>query len=55
MVRFPDVYDGMQIFVHDMVVNIFAAIYLYFECMLIGAIIANGVAAYAVLTVAAHR
>ncbi|MBE6010473.1 MAG: YdcF family protein [Lachnospiraceae bacterium] len=35
----------MQVFVHDMVVSIFAAIYLYFECMLVGAIIANVIAA----------
>ena len=35
----------MQVFVHDLVVSIFAAIYLYFECMLVGSIIANVIAA----------
>ena len=30
-----------QMLIHDLFVNLFAAIYLYFECMLIGTIIAN--------------
>ena len=34
-----------EVFIHDLFVNIFAAFYLYFECMVIGAIIANSIAA----------
>lgn len=30
-----------EVMLHDLFVNLFAAVYLYFECMLIGAIIAN--------------
>ncbi len=30
-----------EVMLHDMLINLFAAIYLYFECMLIGSIIAN--------------
>ncbi|MBO4848567.1 MAG: YdcF family protein [Clostridia bacterium] len=30
-----------EVMMHDLVGNLFAAVYLYFECMLIGAIIAN--------------
>lgn len=31
----------LQVMLHDLAANLFAAVYLYFECMLIGAIIAN--------------
>lgn len=31
----------MEVMVHDLVVNLFAALYLYFECMVIGTILAN--------------
>ena len=34
-----------QVMLHDMIVNLFAAVYLYFECMLIGAMIADIIAA----------
>ena len=34
-----------EVMLHDLVTNLFAAVYLYFECMLIGAIIANAIAA----------
>ncbi|MCR5611911.1 MAG: YdcF family protein [Clostridiales bacterium] len=30
-----------EVMLHDLFVNLFAAVYLYFECMIIGAIIAN--------------
>lgn len=30
-----------EVMLHDLFVNLFAAVYLYFECMLIGAMIAN--------------
>ncbi len=30
-----------EVMMHDLFVNLFAAVYLYFECMIIGAIIAN--------------
>ncbi|MBR5046770.1 MAG: YdcF family protein [Eubacterium sp.] len=30
-----------EVLIHELVVNLFAAVYLYFECMLIGTIIAN--------------
>lgn len=33
-----------EVMLHDLFVNLFAAVYLYFECMLIGAIIANIIA-----------
>ena len=38
---------GVQIIVNDLLINFFAAVYLYFECMLIGAIIADVIAALA--------
>ncbi|MBO6061537.1 MAG: hypothetical protein J6P98_05430 [Clostridia bacterium] len=31
----------VEVMLHDLFVNLFAAVYLYFECMVIGAIIAN--------------
>jgi len=34
-----------EVMVHDLFANLFAAIYLYFECMLIGTIVADAVAA----------
>ena len=34
-----------QLMLHDLVANLFAAVYLYFECMLIGAIVADSIAA----------
>lgn len=34
-----------EVMVHDLIVNLFAAIYLYFECMLIGTIAADAIAA----------
>ena len=34
-----------QVMVHDLFTNLFAAVYLYFECMLIGAIFADSLAA----------
>ena len=34
-----------EVMVHDLVANLFAAVYLYFECMLIGAIVADAIAA----------
>ncbi len=33
-----------EVMFHDLIANLFAAVYLYFECMLIGAIIANAIA-----------
>ena len=33
------------VMIHDLVANLFAAIYLYFECMLIGTIVADAIAA----------
>ncbi|MBO4358744.1 MAG: YdcF family protein [Erysipelotrichaceae bacterium] len=41
---FSDYYTSgsmYEVMIHDMLVNLYAAIYLYFECMLIGAIIVN--------------
>ena len=35
----------LQVMLHDLAANIFAAVYLYFECMLIGAIVADIIAA----------
>ena len=35
----------LQIMLHDLAANLFAAVYLYFECMLIGAIVADVIAA----------
>ena len=35
----------LQVMLHDLAANIFAAVYLYFECMLIGAIVADVIAA----------
>ena len=34
-----------EVMVHDLFANLFAAIYLYFECMLIGTIVADAIAA----------
>ena len=34
-----------EVMVHDLLVNLFAAIYLYFECMLIGTMVADAIAA----------
>ena len=34
-----------EVMLHDLLANLFAAVYLYFECMLIGAIVANAIAA----------
>ena len=34
-----------DVMIHDMYVNLFSAIYLYFECMLIGTIVADAIAA----------
>ncbi len=35
----------MEVMVHDLYTNLLAAVYLYFECMLIGTIVAGGIAA----------
>ena len=35
-----------EIMIHDLIANLFAAIYLYFECMLIGTIVADSIAAF---------
>lgn len=35
----------LQVMFHDLAANLFAAVYLYFECMLIGAIVADVIAA----------
>ena len=35
----------LNIMIHDLIVNIFSAVYLYFECMLIGVIVADAIAA----------
>ena len=32
-----------QVMIHDLIVNLFAAVYLYFECMLLGVIIADAI------------
>ena len=37
--------SALQIMLHDLAANLFAAVYLYFECMLIGAIVADVIAA----------
>ncbi len=34
-----------EVMIHDLIGNLFAAVYLYFECMLIGAIVADSLAA----------
>lgn len=34
-----------EVMIHDVITNLFAAIYLYFECMIIGAIVADAIAA----------
>ena len=34
-----------EVMIHDLLANLFAAIYLYFECMLIGTIVADAIAA----------
>jgi len=45
--RFDFYASGSQkeVMVHDLIANLMAAIYLYFECMLIGVIIADAIAA----------
>ena len=35
----------VEVMLHDLAANLFAAMYLYFECMLIGAIVADSIAA----------
>ena len=41
-----EVSGGMrEVMLHDLIGNLFAAVYLYFECMLIGAIVADVIAA----------
>lgn len=35
----------LEVMIHDLFANLFAAIYLYFECMLIGTIVADAIAA----------
>ncbi|MBR5093926.1 MAG: YdcF family protein [Oscillospiraceae bacterium] len=35
----------LQMMIHDLVAGIFAAVYLYFECMIVGAIVADSIAA----------
>ena len=35
----------LEVMIHDLFANLFAAVYLYFECMLIGTIIAGAIAA----------
>ena len=34
-----------EVMIHELIANLFAAVYLYFECMLIGAIVADSIAA----------
>ena len=34
-----------EVMIHDLLVNLFAAVYLYFECMLLGTIVADAIAA----------
>ena len=34
-----------EVMIHDLFANLFAAVYLYFECMLLGAIVADAIAA----------
>ena len=34
-----------EVIIHDMIVNLFSAVYLYFECMLTGTIVADAIAA----------
>ena len=45
LMRFNFYASGSQqeVMIHDLIANTFAAVYLYFECMLIGVIIANAV------------
>ncbi len=45
--RFDYYVSGSQreVMIHDLIGNLFAAVYLYFECMLIGAIVADSIAA----------
>ena len=45
--RFDSYVSGSQreVMIHDLIGNLFAACYLYFECMLIGAIVADSIAA----------
>ena len=41
---FTDFYASgsqLEVMIHDLLVNLYAAVYLYFECMMIGTIIAN--------------
>ncbi|MBR2717207.1 MAG: YdcF family protein [Oscillospiraceae bacterium] len=35
----------LQVMLHDLGANVFAAVYLYFECMILGAIVADAIAA----------
>ena len=37
--------SALRVMLHDLAANLFAAVYLYFECMLIGAIVADVIAA----------
>ncbi len=34
-----------EVMIHDLITNFFAAVYLYYECMMLGTIVADGVAA----------
>lgn len=34
-----------EVMIHDMIVNLFASVYLYFECMIIGTIVADSITA----------
>ena len=34
-----------EVMIHDLITNLFAAVYLYFECMLLGTIVADAIAA----------
>lgn len=34
-----------EVMIHDLITNVFAAVYLYFECMIIGTIVADAIAA----------
>jgi uncharacterized SAM-binding protein YcdF (DUF218 family) len=45
--RFDYAVSGSQreVMIHDLFANLFAAVYLYFECMLIGVIVADAIAA----------
>ena len=47
LLRFDFYVSGSQteVMLHDLVANVFASVYLYFECMLIGTIVADAIAA----------